>query len=153
MKIVSVLVFAAAMVGSWILVHGQKPVSESVHAGIQSDLKQIIADYIQKNRPESKNIVFQRFWTETINPNKVKALFLYSFEDKTESGEMAEVTLEGSAILNKTNETPEMATWSFDELKILGNAVTFTEPLQITAGEGDQAPTPTPDVKKESTHN
>lgn len=155
MKIVSVLVFAAAMLGSWIVVHGKKPVAESVHAGIQSDLRQIIADYIQKNRPDSKNLVFQRFWTETINPNKVRALFLYSFEDKTESGEMAEVTLEGSAILNKTEETPEVITWSFDELKVLGNSVNFTEPIQITAGENDSTTAPETTLKKEkeSHHN
>lgn len=136
MKIVSVLVFALAMVGSWVLVNSKKPVPESVHAGIQSDLKKIIAEYVQKNRPESKNLRFQRFWTETVNPGKVRAFFMYSFEDTTENGESAEVILEGTAILNKIQESPEMMTWSFDELKILGNTVNFAEPIQISAGKG-----------------
>lgn len=160
MKIVSVLVFALAMVGSWVLVNSKKPVPESVHAGIQTDLKKIIAEYVQKNRPESKNLRFQRFWTETLNPTKVRATFMYSFDDTAENGDSAEVILEGTAILNKIQETPEMITWSFDELKILGNTVNFSEPIQITAGKGsaedenESAPEKTaPQQQQESHHN
>ena len=97
MKIVSVLVLAIAMIGSWTLVNSKRPVAESVHAGIQSDLKNIIAEYVQQNLPESKNLRFQRFYTENVNENQVRAFFTYSFEDKAESGEVAEVTLEGTA--------------------------------------------------------
>lgn len=137
MKIVSVMVFLVALIGSWMLVHAKRPVAESVHIGIQNDLRNIITEYVQKNLPESKNLRFEKLWTETVKKDKVRAHFVYSFEDKTESGEPAVVEITGSAMLNKIEETPEMATWSFDQLQILDNHVNFTEPVKITAGAGE----------------
>lgn len=151
MKIVSVLVFAAALVGSWALVHNPRPVAQSIHVGIQNDLKNIIADYVQKNLPESQNLRFEKFYTETLSKAKVRAVFAYSFEDKTEEGEPAQVHIEGEAILNKIDETPEAVTWSFDQLTIQDNKITFSDPVQITAGTGalegeesPESPAPTP---------
>lgn len=152
MKIVSVLFFALALTGTWMLAHANKPVADSVHVGIQNDLKRIITEYVQKNLPESKNLRFTKFWTETLNKGKVKAYFVYSFEDSTEEGEPAEVEIDGSAILNKVDETAESSTWSFDELQILDTKVSFNEPIQITsrAGELENAqPVNAPDAKKE----
>jgi hypothetical protein len=135
MKIVSLLIFGAALIGSWAMVHAPRPVAESVHIGIQSDLKNIIAEYVQKNLPESKNLVFDKFWTETVNKNQVKASFVYSFDNPSD-GEDATVQIEGSALLNKVDESPETVTWSFDQLMISDNKVTFSEPIQITADAG-----------------
>lgn len=137
MKIVSVLIFATALIGSWYVVHAKRPIAQSVHAGIQADLKNIIAEYVQKNLPESRGLRFEKFWTETVQKNKVKAYFVYSFEDTTEGGEPASVEIEGSAILNKIDENEEVVTWSFDELQILDNKVEFSEPIQVTAGTGE----------------
>lgn len=134
MKIVSVLVFAFALVSTWAMVHNPRPVAQSVHIGIQNDLKNIIAEYVAKNLPESKNLRFEKFYTETMNKNQVKAVFVYTFEDRTENGEPAVVGIEGSAILNKIEETAETVTWSFDQLVIQDNKVTFEDPIQITAG-------------------
>ena len=117
------------------MVHAPRPVSESVHADIQNDLKNIIAEYVQKNLPDSRNLKFEKFWTETVTPNQVKASFVYSF-DNPDGGETAQVQIQGSAILNKVDETAETVTWSFDQLSISDNKVTFTEPIQITAGTG-----------------
>ncbi len=146
MKIVSVLVFAFALVGTWALVHNPRPVAQSVHIGIQNDLKNIIAEYVQKNLPESKNLRFEKFYTQTLNKSRVRAVFAYSFEDKTEEGEPAAVQIDGEAILNKIDETPETVTWSFDQLTIQDNKVTFTDPIQITAGTGDQGGEAKPDA-------
>lgn len=137
MKIVSVFVFALALTGTWIMAHGSRPVAESVHVGIQNDLKRIITEYVQKNLPESKNLKFEKFWTETLKKDKVKAYFVYSFEDTTEEGEPAEVEIDGSAILNKVDESAESSTWSFDELQILDTKVSFNEPIQITSRAGE----------------
>jgi hypothetical protein len=136
MKVVSVLVFAAALIGSWVMVHAKKPVSESVHIGIQNDLRNIITEYVQKNLPESKNLRFEKMWTETVKKDRVKANFVYTFEDSSQGAESALVEIHGSALLNKIEETPEMATWSFDQLQILDNKVQFSEPIQITAETG-----------------
>lgn len=148
MKIVSVVVFAAALIGSWALVHNPRPVAQSIHIGIQNDLKNIIAEYVQKNLPESKNLRFEKFYTEALNKAQVKATFVYSFEDKTQNGEPASVEIEGSAILNKIDETPETVTWSFDQLMIQDNKVEFTDPIQITAGTGEGEKPGSPPAEK-----
>ena len=153
MKIVSLIVFALALVGSWILVNAQRPVAQSVHVGIQNDLKRIIAEYVQKNQPSAHDLHFEKFWTETLKKDKVKAYFVYTFEDSDQNGEPATLEIEGFAILNKTAETPEESTWSFDQLQILDNKVDFSEPLQVTATpgelEGSSGPAMHPDVKSE----
>lgn len=148
MKVVSLLVFAVALVGSWALVHSKKMVAESVHIGIQNDLRNIITEYVQKNLPQSKNLRFEKMWTETLKKDKVAAYFVYSFEDNSQGNEAATVQVNGRAILNKVNETPQMATWSFDELKIMDNEVNFTEPLQITAGANELENSAKPTTEK-----
>lgn len=137
MKIVSVIFFAVALTGTWMMAHATKAVPESVHIGIQNDLKRVISEYIQKNLPQSKNLRFDKFWTETVKKDRVKAYFTYSFDDTTDEGEPAEVEIEGSATLNKVEETADTSTWSFDELQISDNKVNFTEPIKITAGTGE----------------
>ncbi|HMN69231.1 MAG TPA: hypothetical protein PKC28_11880 [Bdellovibrionales bacterium] len=137
MKVVSVLIFAIALIGSWSLIHAKKKVSESVHVGIQSDLKNIITEYVGQNLPAAKNLRFEKMWTETLSKDKVRANFVYSFEDNAENGEPAIVEISGSAMLKKIEETPEMSTWNFDELRILDNKVNFTEAIHITAGAGE----------------
>jgi hypothetical protein len=162
MKVVSVLVFAGALIGSWRAVYSHKQVAESVHVGIQNDLKNIITEYVQKNLPEAKNLRFEKMWTETIKPTRVRANFLYSFEQKGDNGEPAVLEINGAAILNKVDETPEVATWNLDELRILDNKVSFTEPVTITAENGalenvaDPSETPKaedPTKHKEESHH
>lgn len=152
MKIVSVVFFALALSGTWMVAHSKKPVAESVHVGIQNDLKRIITEYVQKNLPASKNLRFQKFWTETLNDKKVKAYFLYSFEDTTEEGEPAEVEIDGSAVLNKIEEKGNESIWSFDELQILDSKVAFSEPIQITSRAGELESAPKPKEEKKETH-
>jgi hypothetical protein len=138
MKIVSILVFLAALIGSWHAVYGKKAVPESVHVGIQNDLKKVITEYVEKNLPQAQNLRFEKMWTETVKSDRVKANFIYTYEDKREGdSEPALIEVSGAALLNKVSETPEMTTWNFDELRILDNTVNFTEPVQITAGTGE----------------
>ena len=144
MKVVSVLIFAAALISTWYAVYAQKSVAESVHVGIQNDLKNIIAEYVQKNLPQAKNLRFEKMWTQTLKSNKVQANFVYSFEEDSENGEPAIVEINGAAILNKIEETPEMATWNLDELRILDNKVNFTEPIEIRGGAGELESTTQP---------
>ena len=140
MKIVSVVVFAAALIGSWMVVHGVAPISETMHVGIQNDLKNIIAEYVQKNLPASKNMRFDKFWTEAVKKDLVKATFVYSFEDPSAENGNTVTQISGSALLAKGEETAESVTWNLNSLQIKDSAVNFEEPIQITAGKGDVAP-------------
>jgi len=153
MKLVSLFVFALALVGSWRLIHAERLVGESVHAGIQSDVKSIIAEFVKSKLPESQELHFKKFWTETLSKDKVRASFLYSFRDESSSDVgPGEIEVEGTAILNKIEETPEASTWSLDELMVSGSHITFDEPLQITTRAGAlEGPEKTP--SQESDHH
>ena len=89
----------------------------------------------------SNNLVFERFWTETVKKDKLKASFIYSFEDSNSDIGAARVQVNGYAILNKTPvEDEKSESWSFDELYILDNKVEFKEGMQISTSdipEGD----------------
>jgi hypothetical protein len=132
MKYLSVLLFICAMAWSWSYTHRERPITEQIHLSIQNDLKKLISEYIQKNLPNSNNLQFDRFWTESMSINKVKASFVYSFEDKTERAGNARVAIEGYAVLNRAQETAESIEWNFDELVILNDHVDYQDPLQIS---------------------
>lgn len=148
MKYLSLLLIVLSMFLSWKWTNNALPISEDVHAGIQQDLKRIISEYIQQNLPSSKNLRFDRFWTESVSKDKVKASFLYSFEDSSAETGDARVQVDGYAVLNrkdKSGEDEEYDIWSFDELFILNNQVEFKQPLEIRSAT-DKEP------EKESTN-
>lgn len=133
MKFISLIVFLAALVGSWCLSRQTQPVAESVHVGIQGDLKNIIQNYIQDNVENASDIRFVRMWSETLNDSRVKAHFVYSFADATNT----RLEIDGHAILNKLSESDDEVKFSFDELFIQNQSITFDEPMSITAGGGE----------------
>jgi hypothetical protein len=143
MKYIGILSLVALLSWSWWIIHHEVAVPQQVHVGIQQDLKKIIADYIQQNLPNSKDLRFDRFWTQTLNKDRVKASFLYSFDDTTNDQSHARVQIDGYAILNrdKGESDEQKDTWSFDELYIMNNQIEFKDPLVINPGKGD-APNP-----------
>lgn len=155
MKYLGLIVLIALMSWTWRLVNHESAISQEVHVSIQQDLKKIISDYITQNLPNSKGLRFDRFWTESLNKDKVKASFLYSFEDSTESTGPARVQIDGYAILNrdKADSDEQKESWSFDELYILNNQVEFKEALTITpktsADADENEPAPAPSSKAE----
>ena len=139
MKYLSLLVFLFAMYWTWGITQKTPAVNELAHIGIQDDLKKIITTYITENLPSARDIRFEKFWTETLKNEQVKALFLYSFEDTNEENEIARISIEGYAILNReASEDPRFDIWSFDELFILNNKVSFAEGVTIKANSADE---------------
>jgi hypothetical protein len=136
MKFISLIVFAVALSYTWCLSRQSQPVAESVHMGIQDDMKNIIKNYIEKHVEGSHDIHFEQMWTETVDASKkVKAHFVYSFLDPQNT----KIQLDGEALLNKISESNEEVRYSFDELKIQNQSIVFDEPMNIVAGRGDGA--------------
>ncbi len=131
MKFISLLLFLGALVYTWSLTHQTPVISETVHVGVQDDLKNIIQNYIQDNVEGASDVRFERMWSETVNESQVKAHFIYSFADATNT----RLEIDGHALLNKISESPDEVKFSFDELFILNQSVVFDEPMNIIAGE------------------
>lgn len=134
MKFISPVIFGIAMIWTWSLSMASQPVPESVHLGVQTNLKRIIAEYVQKNLATAKNVQFDKMWTEVLKKDRIKAVFQYSFVDTNAENGEAKVAIEGYAILNKSAESDEAMEWSFDELHILNNSVDYKDPIRITPG-------------------
>ncbi len=139
MKILGPLVFLAGLLWTWQIAVGDRALNEAVHIGIQDDLRRVIVEYIEEHLPTAKNFEFNRFWTEAVSDSQVKAYFEYSFEDKTETTPEAKVRIQGYAVLNKRSESEEVVEWTFDELYIEDNQVTFKDPIVVAPGQTSPA--------------
>lgn len=140
MKFVSLIFVVGLLYWSWKLVHETRPLDQATHIELQEDVMKMISDYIQNNLPTSRGLKFERFWTEKITDQKVKASFVYSFEDLNPDLGEARVQIEGFAILNKLaseESEEEVQSWSFDELHIQNNQIDFKEALIIDPSQPD----------------
>ncbi len=136
MKYLSLIIFFVLLQWSWNVSHRPAKIGEDIHIGIQDDLKKFIENYIKENLPTARNLKFDKFWTETIKKDKVKASFSYSFEDQEEKTGPTRVQIEGFAVLNhdtsENEKNEKFDYWNLDELSILNNNIDFKDPLQIT---------------------
>lgn len=138
MKYLSLIVFLIALQWTWSFSHRPSDISESAHVGIQIDLKKIISDYITENLPTSRNLKFEKFWSEQLKKNVVKASFAYSFDDDDQESGNARVLIEGYAILNRDSKADETFDyWNLDELYILNNKIDFKDPMLIDLQKDD----------------
>ena len=133
MKFISLILFVGALWWSWHLTYSEADVRFDVHASLQNEVQSIIKDYISKNRPSSADIRFHKVWTETLNPNKVKVVFQYTFADVLGTEEDTEQTFDGYAILNRmpaANGSKE-ENWSLDEVSADNTSVIFKKGSEI----------------------
>lgn len=139
MRYLSLIVVVILMAWSWSLVHRPSDLPESAHIEIQQDLKRLITDYIEKNLPTSKNLKFERMWTESQKENQVRASFIYSFDEEDGEVGSTRVQIEGYAVLNRQLRPKDgLEVWSFDELHVLNNHIEFEEGIHIEPGKQAQ---------------
>lgn len=110
MRYVSLLVFAVLMALSWKMIEAPAAVPEATHILIQEDLKRIISEKIAEDLPSAQAIQFDRFWTQNLKGDKVKASFLVSF-DLPDAAEPARHGIQGQYILTFDAKTGQ---WSGD---------------------------------------
>lgn len=110
MRYVSLLIFAVLMALSWKMIEAPAAVPEATHILIQEDLKRIISEKIAEDLPSAQAIQFDRFWTQNLKGDKVKASFLVSF-DLPDAAEPARHGIQGQYILTFDEKTGQ---WSGD---------------------------------------
>lgn len=133
MKYLSLTILLFFVYFTWTISQQSADIPEETHLSLQEDLRKIITDYIKENLPNSKNLKFERLWTERANASQVKATFTYSFDDPGEDISPVRVLIDGYAILNKKQkQDSEFEVWNFDELYILNNHIQFDEGESIT---------------------
>ncbi len=127
MRYLSLILIVLAMWWTWSITHSRAEISESEHANVQRELKDVIRNYITSHLPSAKNIQFERFWTETLKPNSIRASFAYTFDDEDTDHTAARIGIEGNAVLNRqVSQTPDAGdVWSLDQLNVTNNHYIF----------------------------
>jgi hypothetical protein len=143
MKYVSLVLFTIALAWTWNLVHSKSDISFETHSGIQEKLAALITDTIKAKRPTASEIIVEKIWTEVLSSEKVKAFFVYSFKDNTESG-MVTSEIHGDAILERKGATAEGDDhWVLSDVHASSDAIQFDDATIVTgsskAGEGSTA--------------
>lgn len=137
MKYLGLIFFAAMLIVTRSWTHQAQTNEQEFHSGVQTKLKGFISDYIQQNLPNSKNLKFEKFWTEPVSDDLIKARFSYSFEDENETDGSAKIFIDGAATLNRIQNENGESVWSFNELQILNNTIDFKDGILIRPGDED----------------
>ncbi len=137
MKYISLFVFVAALVWTWNVIHNNSGISFETHSGIQEKLAVLISDTIKAKKPNASDILIEKIWTEVLSEKKVKAFFIYSFKDSSESG-IVTSQIKGEGILERQeSEDPQVDKWSLTQVKTSSDLIQFDDSTIITAGSPD----------------
>lgn len=144
MKFLNILLLVLILKWSWATVNGPSLVSEEIHISLKNELQKIISTSIANQIPSVNEIVFHKFWTESISDSKVKASFVYSFIDSSEAAEKAAVHFTGYAFLNKsvdsnaTTGEAELEYWTLDEIKVHNTLIEYDKGITIKPSDDDE---------------
>lgn len=134
-KIVSLVIFIVVLVWTWNVVHATPTIGFETHSGIQARLADLIRQTLAEKKPQAKDLVITRLWTEEMSDNKVRAVFAYKFIEPAAEGD-AEQTIEGEAILHReATENSGVDKWTLQSVKTTNDSVTFSEGSVITPDE------------------
>lgn len=134
-KIVSLIIFTAALFWTWNIIHSSPAIGFETHSGIQEKLAELIKETVMAKKPNAQNFKISRLWTESQSDTKVRAVFAYQFSEAVEGGEMTEQTVEGEAILfREPHEEGGPDRWTLQNVRTTSDIVTFNEGLVVTPG-------------------
>ena len=129
-KIVSLVLFIAALSWTWMQFRKPDSMSTEVHAALQSRLQILIEDTIKAKRPSIQNLKFLQMYSEKVDENKIRAYFSYEFEDPAENTKQR---FTGDAILSRgLSEDPTVKKWILQKVKTGQETIEFNEGLAIT---------------------
>ncbi|MBL7670787.1 MAG: hypothetical protein JNM39_09890 [Bdellovibrionaceae bacterium] len=161
-KILSLIVFFTLLVWTWNVIHTTPAVGFETHTAIQEKILEMLTSTLQAKRPQAQQIEVVRLWTESLDDNKIRAVFSYNFQDKIGDGaptstptqtpapapdqtpiqmteQMTEQTIDGEAILQRlASDDPSLDNWKLLEVKTTGDTVIFRDGSTITPDEQAQ---------------
>lgn len=142
MKYVSLVLFTIALAWTWNLVHTTSDISFETHSGIQEQLAILITDTIKAKKPTASEIVVQKIWTEVLSNDKVKAFFIYSFKDNSETG-IVSSEIRGNGILERKGVTTEGNDhWVLTDVHASSDAIQFEDATIVTGSASSTGDTP-----------
>ena len=139
MKYIYTLLILVAMSWTWRLATAESGLSLEQHQQIQTELADIIREYVEKKQPEAKDLVFTQLYTEVVRPDEeLKVHFRYSFRTPVTGGDSAEQVFEGAVDL--VSEDGE--NWKWADEAVTSPTIRFEKGSVISVKENvdDSAP-------------
>ena len=127
-RILAGALFCAFLISTWFVFHQKPQYPEELHISLQEQLKNIIQETLSKQKPQAKNLQFQKMWTQsTKKQDQISAHFKYSFDDETD----VNVSVEGQALMNRKSlgASEKYDLWSVDHIQINNTQMEFLEPI------------------------
>ncbi len=145
-KIVSLVVFIAALAWTWNIINSTPAIGFETHVGIQGKLTDLIKNTIMAKRPLAKDVTVNKLWTEPLTENKVRAVFSYQFTElNPETNEETFQIIDGVAELHRElSDVDGVDKWVLQSVKTTNDAVVFSEGSVITNETTTENPPNTP---------
>ncbi len=140
MRYLSLILIVFVMWWTWAVVHSPAVISQAEHERIQTELKQVINNYITTHLPTAKNIHFDQFWTKTLNRHTIRASFSYTFDDAGVNNQIVRIGINGYAILDHKANSAATGTatnadvWSLDKLNVTNDRYMFLNGTLVKPG-------------------
>lgn len=146
-KIVSLVVFIAALAWTWNIINSTPAIGFETHVGIQGKLTDLIKNTIVAKRPLAKDVTINKLWTEPLTENKVRAVFSYQFTElNPETNEETFQIIDGVAELHRElSDVDGVDKWVLQSVKTTNDAVVFSEGSVITNEPATETPATTPE--------
>ncbi len=150
MKYVSLVIFAVALAWTWSIVHNTSSITFETHSGIQERMAEFIVETVKAKRPSASEILIEKVWTEAVSNNKVKAFFVYSFKDNSESGPVTS-QIRGEGILERQPKTDDAEDandhWKLTKVQTSSDSIEFADATIVTGSANGS-----PDLPTEAPH-
>lgn len=142
-KYVATAIGILLMAWTWDLAHSERDVALEQRRDIETNLEEMITQYIMAKRPTVTGVVFQQLFSEDLPisgaaPEGSKQLlvrFRYLTNEPSTSGEMTEQVFEGSVRLKSTNGLE----WEWVDETIRSPLIRYKKGTEIRATGGEPA--------------
>lgn len=131
-RILAGLLFCVFLISTWFVFHQKPHFPEVLHITLQEQFRNIVQKKLAEQKPEARNLQFQRLSTEGTKSDQIIAVFQYSFDDS----EGVSFSVSGKAIMNRKSIDPERNhdLWTVDHIKTSNTNLEFKEPITLFSG-------------------
>lgn len=144
MKYLSLVLFAALFVWTWQVIHQDSTITFETHSGIQEKLANLIVENVKTKRPQAKEVIVDRVWTEVVSASQVQAHFVYSYKETSASGEMVSSRIQGDGLLERQGDK-DSDHWKLVKVQTSNDSIVFEDGLVVTPDSSTPAAEPSPE--------
>ena len=148
-KYIATAIGIILMIWTYDLAHSERDVALEQRRGIESNLEDMISQYIKARRPGVTDVIFQQLYSEDIASANVDSAnggtteakqmlvhFRYLTNEPASNGELTEQVFEGSVRLRSTDGN----TWQWMDENVRSPLIRYKNGTEIKASESSGDP-------------